>query len=301
MASQHRKKEIITEADWKSKDYTKQGRKTLIVYFSQLNPIGTLQHAKQKEDVQTVASTLYQDEVDVDIAALEQFFADIYEQRHLEVKLCRNHLASEIEEYLVTLAEDGWKYEAFYFVFLTYLQIGAHGDVQIQVYDKAVPLDFVFNRIKDLPSMALKPKIFLIQADNLRMLYPTQIVKAIPTEIEIKKIPTDADRLVILSTIPQALSPLADAVRETSLVNEPYAPQGVQPAAPRLRTSVLIRAFIKVMNDHVYRDENLLTNSTRILGEVCHLIDPLQRTPDYESYDIPLPLVTSTLTKRYFL
>ncbi|XP_052815531.1 uncharacterized protein LOC128242425 [Mya arenaria] len=290
---------IITNEDLASKDY--RGGRTLVVYFSQLNPIGTQQHAKKKAEVLSPSSTLFEEEVDVDIVALDQFFIDRYDSQHLEVKLCRNKLKREIEEYLVTLAEDGWKYKSFFFIFLSYLQDGEHEDVRIQLYDKAIPVDFIFNRIKDLPSMALKPKIFLIQADDLRMLYPTQIDKAIPENIEIKKIPTDADRLVILSTIPQALSPLADAVRETTPVNEPNASRGVQPTPPRLETSVLIRAFLTVMNDHVHRDENLLTSSTRILGKVDNLIDPLQKTDDYENYDIPLPLVTSTLTKRYFL
>ncbi|XP_052817284.1 uncharacterized protein LOC128243516 [Mya arenaria] len=311
MANQNRKKAITTKEDWESLNYPKHGKKTLVVYFSQLNPIGRECHAKVKEEVVTEASKLVGEEVDIDIAKLDEFLVDIYGKDKMEVKFYRNQKASEIENRLVKLAKNGWEYEAFFFVFLTYLDDEKQSGVRIQAYDKAIHLDFLFNPIKNAPSMALKPKIFLIQADDIGMLYPTHVEKAIPDHIEVKKIPTDADRLVILSTIPQKLTPLADKERDKEKgkqtpENDSDSHQNiragpVQSVVPRFDTSVLIRAFLTVMNNDDYRGENLLSNSTRILGEVCNIVEPLQNTTDYDNYDIPLPLVTSTLTKLYFL
>ena len=296
------KKKIFTQFDWDSPNYSNRRGKQMVIYFTQSSPIDTREHRKVVADVTNENSEFFQDTLDIDVIALDRFFRDRFGDK-METRHFRNYRLNEANDELAKLNDEGWNYDSFFFILLTYCKKKyPTNEIEIQFQDQFVHVDYVFNQVKTMESLAFKPKIFIIQADDRGILRPDMFAKALPEHIEVRKVPTDADRLMIMSTIPQELSALIDAEFEAR-ERQQNPDRGVQPmpSGMVIKNSVLIKALVKVLEDHILRDEHLLRLTPRIVGEVDKLIRPLQESERYKSYEIPLPLVTSTLTRKMFL
>ncbi|XP_052817466.1 uncharacterized protein LOC128243627 [Mya arenaria] len=268
------KSQSIHEEDFKSDTYVLR-KPCLVMYFSRTVP--NMQHEKgehYEKKIVTIkdgSSSLANEKVDVDIGTIHDFLSGISRQTKMKpvFELIRNPTLENIDDKLGELNDRGHEYGSFIFVICSYLD---EGD-EIEIYNGSVSIDHFFDKIKSFKSMAAKPKLFLIQADDKKLFPTDSILKgttAYATNVVTKKIPTDADRIVIFSTIPQVL-------------------------ASKQLPSLLIQAFIDVLTSNANMD--LLSNTPFINGKVVELIKKLER----DKVDIPVPLVTSTLTKQWFL
>lgn len=163
-------------------------------------------------------------------------------------------------------------YDCFFFVFLTF----SEPDGRLHFNDKQPPecfvhLEKIVNVVKDIRVTQGKPKIFLIQSDDMDLMKPKQYPKGPPEKVFVK-IPTDVDRLIIQSSIPQKI--ITGVVRKESF---------------------LIQAFVDVITNNIKSDrkEDLLSLTIKINEKVSALIESIPSPPQ----PLPVPLVTSTLTK----
>ncbi|KAH3781154.1 uncharacterized protein LOC127842691 [Dreissena polymorpha] len=311
---------IFTDGEFSSPIYRTKAKRVQVVYFCLDSPIGTYNHAKQRIRVDIKASQLYGKEVDIDVFRFDRFYRDRFydkikvdekDKPQMKVEIFKNYTCEEVDEVFEVLGKNAHKFDAYFFHFFTYLQVGERGkavnrhlkDYRLQFYDRAIPLDHIFDKIKACPSMALKPKIFFVQADNLEMLQPLVIKKATPVTSE-RKIPSDADILVIMSTIPQELAsrPRRQRTETNRPVDQPSEDSAARTGAEtRLKQcSILVQAIVDILEDHVFRDEDIFTNTPLILGKAKEIIDTTVFGDDYKDYDIPVPTVRSTLTKFFF-
>lgn len=205
----------------------------------------------------------------------ETFKLKIYE----DIKLKCNSTRKEIEKYLTNFKKkDKYeKYDIFFFIFLTHLAKKA-GPYALVTHDMAgeeknfIQLEDIFDILKNTRCLVMKPKVFLVQADDACQ------TKGI--DIKTAKIPQDSDRLLIFSSLP-------DKLEDKSKGKAVPAEDG--------RRSFLIDAFVNVIENPNNRKEDLLTLTTHINKEVR--INVLGG----KDYQPPLPLVSSTLTKLLYL
>ncbi|KAH3856518.1 hypothetical protein DPMN_099108 [Dreissena polymorpha] len=164
--------------------------------------------------------------------------------------------------------------------------------------------------VKKNQSLALKPKIFIFQADDNSIL-PTKMISKGKTTSDVKvtsrKIPTDADQLVIISTLPQKLANLFETEAQLPASSD----KGVhaQPSEdgkskrqnstlqqPLKNPSLLISAMIKILGSN--NDKDVFECTPLINGEVMRIIETLHiDMNDVPGGELPVPLVYSTLTK----
>ncbi|XP_052819276.1 uncharacterized protein LOC128245098 [Mya arenaria] len=289
------KSNTIPRNDYESDSYALR-KKCLVTFITQPLPMGANDNGKRTKMIEDEGSKLDGEEVDVDIFELYKFINSLPDMKP-DFKLMRNHTLNEIDEKLQKLETKGNRYGSFIFVILTYVHTERD---EIQVENRGVMVDHFFDTIKSFESMAAKPKLFLIQADDLRMLKPTTTTKAeaFDHKENTEKIPTDADRIVLMSTIPQELSNRGQVAHRTEhgqLIRQ------TSDASKNPKMSLLVQAFIDVLTENP--DTDFLCNTPLIVGRVDALAEDLKKRlgADYIGYDIPVPVVTSTLTKRLFL
>jgi len=254
---------------------------------------------KTKQEIKDESSSLFHENVDLDVFVIEKYIREISEAGSKGVmqpvfELLRNYTHAELDRYIQRLEEEGHTYGSFVFVITSYLpKYSTSSNLAFELHDGDMTLDDFINKMKSFESMALKPKIFLVKADNRALLVEETHSKAggeAPKTI-VKKIPTDADRLIIFSTIPQRLSTL------------PVDPNTVVPITQsdeNTNASFLMQAFVTVLKGNPDQDLFLLTPS--ILRRVEEKIEEFKAThSDYKNRNIEWPLVISTLTKKVFL
>ncbi|XP_060551182.1 uncharacterized protein LOC132712767 isoform X2 [Ruditapes philippinarum] len=269
--------------------------KILVWIYSQTSPLGL--HDLSEEEKKG-SKTLMTEEAtgckrDIDLKQIRNFFENEKEgnfDAQIEVK---QQIRTSFEEFKSELKkidkENPLAYQCFVFVFLTYSKPQheeyneelLHFDHRFMA-EGLVPQAKIIDEVKNLNVTKGKPKIFLIQADDLSLLKDKMTHKAKPDyeTPKVIKIPTDADQLIIKSTIPQRIAN-KHAAKETP--------------------SFLIQAFLKAMKTKKER-EDLLTLTTTINRHVADLITEYKnKSGDLRATDMHVPLVTSTLTKLLFL
>lgn len=173
--------------------------------------------------------------------------------------------------------ENSERYDCFLFVFLTF-----HGEGERLLFsDGMKPLEAVFEEVKMQEITRGKPKIFLIQADDVSLIPDDKTVFKGDEKIEkIKiKIPQDADRLIIKSTVPQAVT----------VWNHEQKNYSTDEGKP----SFLIQAFCNAL-ENAKKNDDLLTLTTSINSNMAFLIE---NSMHKRTSDMPVSLVTSTFTK----
>ncbi|XP_045192525.2 uncharacterized protein LOC123548935 [Mercenaria mercenaria] len=225
---------------------------------------------------------------DVDAGYLQDLFKRIHYPETADVRLKNRLRKDEIKQYIKDLgsSQECLEYDTFFFAFLTYLSCENTGstvyrDERIHLDDGLCPLQDIYDEVKNVEAMRMKPKVFLIQADDISLLFPIQYIKG-EKIVKPLKIPQDADRLVIMSDIPQRF---ANRSRETEEKNP----------------SFLIKAFCDSLVENSQRStENrldLLSLTTVINNKVRVRIGELNKAGVERAKDMHVPLVTSTLTK----
>ncbi|XP_052817462.1 uncharacterized protein LOC128243624 [Mya arenaria] len=286
--------QAIPEEDFKSDTYVLR-KPCLVMFFSRTVPNMQYEKGKRYEKktitIEDGSSTLANEEVDVDIGTIHDFLSGISRQTKMKpvFKLIRNPTLENIDDKLGELKDKGHKYGSFIFVICSYLDKGD----EIEIYNGSVSIDHFFDKIKSFESMAAKPKLFLIQADDKKLIPTASITKGsttFVTNVVTKKIPTDADKIVIFSTIPQVV-----VNRQLPAKQHTESGQSVSQSSEEPKSSLLIQAFIDVLRTNANMD--LLSNTPFINGKVVELFRELDPT----KVDIPVPLVTSTLTKQWLL
>lgn len=191
----------------------------------------------------------------------------------------RGRKVEEVNEHVKNLGRKAGRYDVFFFIFLTTLESGSDTSIQLRFNGGTLPLQRIIDIVKIVPALAGKPKIFLVQADAEHL--ATKGPQAIPI---VKKIPIDAEQLLIISTIPQSVvwKNLGDERSEDTAC------------------SYLIQAFIKVMKNRNKSGKDLLDMTVDINKEVFDKINVLNKDK-YKDNPLPVPLVVSTLTKPLFV
>ena len=160
------------------------------------------------------------------------------------------------------LESTGYRHDVFFFVFLTHLDRIGNQEVHTFNYsDKHT--DELITLTNGITCLTGKPKIFLIEAQEPGL---TKFAAG-----EAKKLPTDADRL-ILKSISNQKDAWGDKFQKHL----------------RHHCSFFVRAFISVLDDNT--DEDFLTLTTKINGKIKKV---------NESH--PLPLTSSTLRQLLYL
>ncbi|XP_052820965.1 uncharacterized protein LOC128246678 [Mya arenaria] len=239
---------------------------------------------------------------DIDADQIKNLFMKRYTLTKKDVKILLNYTQKEVQDTLTDWGKPGgpaeW-YDYFFFFFLGYAQ-GGEDPNNLQFYDDSLSLEKIHDAIKTLKPYAGKPKIFIIQSDNLNLIPTTKVLKG-PEDrkVEPRKIPQDADRLIIHSDIPQLFA-------NTS--HEQYVKQiKIQGAKAGESTKVLpkcsflIQAFICVMENEKYADVDLLTRTCHInalmdtmVTNICFHYGEDEKVKE----KLTLPLTTTTLTRQ---
>ncbi|XP_052235206.1 uncharacterized protein LOC127847380 isoform X1 [Dreissena polymorpha] len=301
----------ISDKDFKSETYIIR-KPVLVTFLAQDHPIGTTNNSKLKSMVVDKNSKLVNREVDIDMKLLDEFFR---EQLTIQpqVDFLVNHKHDEIHEYMKTIEAE--KYDGFFFVFLSYLSLkernkkGELPCLKVECYDKAVPIEDFMVMVKGRRDMALKPKVFIFQTDDLDLMQPNIIKKASgfgkTIELKTMTIPTDADQLMMMSTLPQRLPTLRPETNVAILTASEGGGVFGQPSdetekvTVRKENSLLIKALVDVLKEN--RDVDILSCTPLINGEVEKLIDALgladEYGKDFVENKLVLPVVYSTLTK----
>ncbi|XP_045192524.2 uncharacterized protein LOC123548934 [Mercenaria mercenaria] len=279
----------FTQEEYAGSDY-RYRKRILVTIFSQPSvPLNTNWTVKK-----TMVEDNNRGESDVDIAYLEDVFKTIHYPENAEVRVKTRFGKEQIKKYISDLGNPE-QYDSFFFVFLTFLscetkkisssvnQQQEYQDERIHFKDGPCPLQEIYDEVKKVKAMWMKPKIFLIQADDISLLYPEQFAKG-EELVKRVKIPQDADRLIIMSDIPQKVAnPLEDDRNQ----------------------SFLIRAFGETLieNSQAKPEErqDVLSLTTTINGKVDAMIEELKKqdktNQTNRAADMKVPLVTSTLTK----
>ncbi|XP_045214052.1 uncharacterized protein LOC123564484 [Mercenaria mercenaria] len=216
--------------------------------------------------------------VDIDAIRLTQFFKEEKAKFpvNVDLRFDQNCKYDEfVEKYVQVMEKEKAKYEkydCFFFIFLTYVGEESIDDEKLHFYDKCKPLGEILDEVKKQEVTWGKPKIFLIQADDKTLLGPKTEPKG-PTVVKERKIPQDADRLVIQSTIPQGI-----ANRNNTDQNP----------------SFLVQAFMDAMKSNWSLRHDFLSLTTTINKNVDDMIN---QSGGERKNEMLVPLVTSTLTK----
>ncbi|KAH3747926.1 uncharacterized protein LOC127847852 isoform X2 [Dreissena polymorpha] len=298
----------IPGQDYES-DYYVMRKPPLVIFLAQDHPIGTTENAKLKAKVTNEESKLFNVDVDIDMKLLDEFFREQCQKPPIVMRLV-NRSHDEIRKRFAKI--EGSNYDAFFFIFLSYLcttERGKQGKlpcIKVECLDSAVPIEEFMNMIKGRPDMALKPKIFLFQADDRDLLKPWIIKKGKPEDVVFRsvKVPTDADQLMLLSTLPQDLPSLKKSFSEAvptaseagGVVSQPSGSD--EKVVVKQEPSLLIRAFVEVLKAN--KDTDVLCCTPLINGKVDEMIASLD-LEDYRAEKVQklqVPLVYSTLTKK---
>ena len=184
-----------------------------------------------------------------------------------DVVIMQNRNRGEIETWFKDLPNKAAAYDCFFFVFLADMVHPGGDPMLVQAYDKGLNLNSIMNQTSTMPQLIGKPKVFIIKAD-----YPPLKFKAGPSDK--MKIPTDSDRLIIVSSLPEDL------------------------AKGNTDSSILIDAFCSAMKEGT---DDFLTLTTRIN---YHFNEGLFQGRKTEGASTPeprtLPLITSTLRKLLY-
>ncbi|KAH3776742.1 uncharacterized protein LOC127845588 [Dreissena polymorpha] len=297
---------IFTQEEFESDSY-KMKNKVMTVYFCLHTPHGPPQSYKPV-GIDTPNKCIVPfdgkvSQVDVDVKTMNKFYSERFGKEQLVVMVFPNFSWNDKEE-LEKLDKKAKGCDAFFFHFFTYLKDGGKENYKLEFAGEALPLDEVFEKIKLLKSfssMALKPKVFIIQADDLNMLKPTVITKAVPTTKKYR-IPSDADFMVIMSTIPQVLAskPRTRRTEENQPVVHPSDQSSHQTGAENSdgqKCSLLVQAIVNIQTDPKFKDDDLFSNTPEILGRVREIVEKTDFGDKYKDYPIPVPTTMSTLTK----
>ncbi|XP_052784763.1 caspase-6-like [Mya arenaria] len=266
---------------------------------------------KPNEKLNIKVSIEHNDEEDIDVNKIRTLCKTLlgYE---LEPDIFINNKKDEVNEKLKNISETIAKeYDCFMLFFLGQIDHSKETDDQslkFRFWDGSLPIDEIQNCVKKSSYMAGKPKIFVFQADDTRLLPTTVRTKAKPIdekeepEQKTKKVPTDADMLIITSTIPQLLANTQNErfLQYTGFVQEKT--KGVQPSD--LRGSFLIETFVETLLDKSNRNIDILTLTTKINGKIEDLSENVRKDERFDDEinqqildKLELPLTTSTLTK----
>jgi len=283
--------------------------KVLTVIFAQSSPIGTMQHAKCHKDYKGMSK------MDIDAHALHVLLKDRLNIKG-DIRLHNNRKKKEIEEIIKAIKS----YTAYTFVFLTYLHrsyrcVDKNEDL-IECYDASVSLKEIFLWMERNEVFHGKPKLFIVQADDLTLLYPGKRVKGSGgiggSDDDImtvrSKIPKDSDRLLLFSTLPQMLanpdrktggsSPRTQPTQSTSQGDS------VETTPPK-NPSFLIQAIRDVLCDPNTQDHaiepHLVKQAVWINMRVKILTEQLRKDDKFKEANLPLPVVTSSLTNHFRL
>ena len=269
------KSDTFTEAEVEASDY-RTTKITNITICSITKPTGPL--ARVKSYHKRLDKDADGTERDVDVIYLKKVF-----EKQTAAGLRRVNIQQDVEyeKFIKTLKEDKTllDYDSFLFIFLTHLDKTDSGlcEPKIHFQSSTVSLTQLQDDLKTIEAMFGKPKVILVQADCRCMEVNKHAQGYQPREEEeVKyktiKIPTDADVLVMTSTLP----------REHS--------------AP---ASMLVQAFSDMMDMNLNRvreeQEDFLTLTVNINARFQELFKKVSQQ------DVPLPLVTSTLRKRLYL
>jgi len=290
--------------DFDSSEYLVQ-KPCLVTFISLVFPRGYRgdrhidRHRKTLQEIKDKSSSLFQERVDIDIFFIEKYIREISESGSKGViqpvfELLRNYTHADVDAYIQGLETEGHKYGSFVFVITSYLpKYSLPTDLAFELYDVDMSLDYFINKMKSFESMALKPKIFLVQADNLDMPIcemHSGAGGAAPKTI-VKKFPTDADCLIIFSTIHQRISTLPLDI--FTIYPIPQSDQNTN-------ASLVMQALIEILKLNPDKDLLLLTSS--ILGRVEEMIKEFKAThSSYQNIRFELPLFHTSLTKKVFL
>lgn len=235
-------------------------------------------------------------DVDVDAARLYDFFMSNFE---IEPTVRNNNTKSVILETIKDERSQSADSEMLILFFLTFLSEceGSSNEGLFDCLDSTIDLEEIIEEVKKLKTYHGKPKLILIQADdvNLTDRRREMLYKGTEPSLERRpaiKIPTDSDRLVIISRLPQELAlhqKLSDVMTGMTL-----ASCSKQSSESR---SLFIEAFCNVLTSDRFQNEDFLTQTAVINGQVNKVIQQLkQKDENDKGVDLPLPLVSSTLT-----
>jgi ubiquitin len=265
-------------------------RGILITIFSQSFP---LKHGDDKYFERKKKSMLTIEggaRADVDALFLQAVFKEIYPETS-DVILKNSQTKLQVKDYIQQLDKNDKEYDYFFFVFLTYMscsniESSSNKDERIHLYDGLCPMQEFYDEVKRVDALAMKPKIFLVQADDINLLDKKKFTKTKGEMVIVKamKIPQDADRLVLMSDLPQRLA-------------NPDLNAGDKDKRP----SFLIQAFGKTLLNNSKRSPeqrlDLLALTPIINSKVLKRIDDLRKDGNERAKDMTVPLVSSTLTK----
>ena len=147
------------------------------------------------------------------------------------------------------------------------------------------------------------------QTDDVQLLSPGTTLGSTPLPDAAKTIPSDTNRLIIWSTLPQGLTKLTKAALPDSLGKMTLAENESQMSDTASGDkslcpppSMLIQAFADILTDPATMHNDLLTQTTYIDGKVDQMINEfLKANEDFKDKYFRIPLVTSTLTELVYL
>ena len=258
--------------------------------------------------------------MDTDTLILTNLFKDTM---NVTVKPHHHMKKEELLEEIKGITEKKEEFEVYFFVFLTYLynEDKTTDGVRIQCYDDPISLEEIFDLVKDKPPFIGKQKIFLVQANDqtiLRGATKTVVYEGeeTPLPIQIHKIPTDCDRLVMFSTLPQQLyqdlhtattSQITSGVGNINITDAGKAVKSPSDNSqnPNAKASLLVAAFDEVIRaalaDQALKTEDLLTQTTRINRIIDFKIKQLKTLKIFKDTKFQIPLVTSTLRNQVYM
>ena len=227
---------------------------------------------------------------DVDVTRMKYgFIQDHIQDNKDAVVYKKNCLVEEFWSELEKMKKDSDlnRYECFFFMFFTFISeesskgCNSEVDQKLHFSNGLIPIHEILKGISGIKKFVGKPKVIFIQADDCTLMFPKQGCKGpSPVEFETKRIPVDADRLIIQSTIPR---------QTTHASNE---------SGDKTKGSFLVEAFIEVMGENKKRsmDEkiDLLSLTIDINRKVRQKIEPLAK-------NLPYPQTTSTFTRFLYL
>ncbi|KAL4230640.1 hypothetical protein ACF0H5_011017 [Mactra antiquata] len=263
-------KEKVTEMNDKY-----PGNKTLMIVFTQTGPKNIETSHVHYDKIKKVLGEDEGGKADIDYIELKETFND---NEHVFVEKVPMPSKTEIESYFKTkIGKVANEYDKFMFVFLTY-----KGDKDGLIHVADTPnyyIKEVFDILKtpDLIHIRGKPKLFLIQADDIYLI-PGMKEFHNKGYIETKIIPSDTDRLVITSNIPQRFD-------------------------DESKPSLLIQAFCEVMKKWRKSDDSLNELMVNSLNELMVNITDIVKTHIEQMENVSgagkldLPLVHSSLTR----
>ena len=238
-------------------------KQILVTIFSQISPL-----VKGPNPPKKIMAT--DSQLDVDAVYLKTFFEQNYPGK-AEVIVLNGQTKSDVSTYIKGLEKIKNTYDVFIFVFLTYIS----PDERIHLKDGMYPMQEFYDDTKELDVMKMKPKIFLIQSDDMRLLSEKFYKKGEEEENKVK-IPQDADRLIIMSDIPQQLANIKDTEEK--------------------HPSFLIEAFVEALVENSRRPPEHRLDWFSMTTIINNKVQRKIERKKFEEF-LNVPLITSTLTK----